>query len=305
MNMQEAQYLSSLIGILAAVFLFGFAIFVHELGHFVVAKLSGVGVNKFAIGFGPVIWRFVKGETEYSIRWIPLGGFVALKGMIEGMDEEEDDDQPGKPKPETEAKKPSSMTEDLDALRSKPAWVRIAVFASGVTCNYLTAIVLMAFLLWHGQPEPEPLPNRLQEIPADTVWYDLGYRSGDEIVGVNRESVSLVGQILTPESESGSTNVLTEPIESWKDLIEQIYLATRRSDTGTSPTLFVQVDRNGQLLTLPLPIGYFLNEDKAEYFQPPLPAYVGGVYPASPAHRARLVERNYHLGEKATFPPWD
>jgi regulator of sigma E protease len=80
---------SGLIGVLGALFLFGFAVLVHEFGHFVVAKLSGVGVTKFAIGFGPKIFAFTWRGTEYSVRWIPLGGFVALKGMIEGIEEGE------------------------------------------------------------------------------------------------------------------------------------------------------------------------------------------------------------------------
>ena len=67
--------------ILATVFVFGLLVFVHELGHFITAKLTGMRVDEFAIGFGPRIVRFRYGETVYSIRIVPLGGFNDIAGM--------------------------------------------------------------------------------------------------------------------------------------------------------------------------------------------------------------------------------
>ena len=65
---------------LKVIFLLGFLIFIHECGHFIVAKLCKVKVNEFAIGFGPTIWKKKKGETLYALRLIPLGGFVSMDG---------------------------------------------------------------------------------------------------------------------------------------------------------------------------------------------------------------------------------
>ena len=70
----------SLVYILAAVLIFGVLIAVHELGHFLAAKLCGVQVNEFSIGMGPALWHRTKGETEYSLRILPIGGYCAMKG---------------------------------------------------------------------------------------------------------------------------------------------------------------------------------------------------------------------------------
>lgn len=72
--------------ILFAIFVFGFLIFIHELGHFIAAKKLGVQVNEFSICMGPVLWKRTKGETTYSIRAIPIGGFCAMEGEDEAKD---------------------------------------------------------------------------------------------------------------------------------------------------------------------------------------------------------------------------
>lgn len=80
--------ISFLITILKVIFLLGFLIFIHEGGHFLVAKLCKVKVNEFAIGFGPTLWKSEKGETKYALRLIPLGGFVSMEGEDEHSDNE-------------------------------------------------------------------------------------------------------------------------------------------------------------------------------------------------------------------------
>jgi regulator of sigma E protease len=224
------QHLPNGIGTLGAVFLFGFAVFVHELGHFLVAKWAGVGVKKFAIGFGPVIVAVTRGGTEYSIRWIPFGGFVQLKGMIAEDEETEspagEANKPGaegapppeaapgaaqaEPAPEppspapraeeavasSEPKKRGSITEDHDALSNQHPLVRIAVFVAGVACNYLTAIVFMAILLAYGMPRPAERPNVIENVPETSKWYALGWRSGDHIVGIGRAPVTVLAPVL-------------------------------------------------------------------------------------------------------------
>ena len=80
--------MSSVLYILAAILVFGMLVAVHELGHFLAAKACGVRVNEFSIGMGPEIWSKVRGETQYSLRALPIGGFCAM----EGEDEESDDE---------------------------------------------------------------------------------------------------------------------------------------------------------------------------------------------------------------------
>lgn len=80
--------LSFLITAIKVIFLLGFLIFIHEGGHFLVAKLCKVKVNEFAIGFGPTIWKSKNTETKYALRLIPLGGFVSMEGEEERSDNE-------------------------------------------------------------------------------------------------------------------------------------------------------------------------------------------------------------------------
>ena len=74
------QILTAALLILIGVLLFGFIIFFHELGHFLLAKASGIRVNEFALGMGPKLWGFQRGETQYSLRLLPIGGYCAMEG---------------------------------------------------------------------------------------------------------------------------------------------------------------------------------------------------------------------------------
>ena len=106
-----------LINVFKVVFLLGFLIFIHESGHFIVAKLCKVRVNEFAIGFGPKLFKRTKKNGEvFSVRALPLGGFCAFHG-------EDEDNQ------------------DKDAFNNKPAWQRIIVLISGALMNYLLAVL--------------------------------------------------------------------------------------------------------------------------------------------------------------------
>ncbi|MBP3284799.1 MAG: RIP metalloprotease RseP [Clostridia bacterium] len=105
-------------GIVKFLILISFLVLIHEGGHFLTAKAVGMKVNQFAIGFGPKIWSHQGKETLYSIRWIPLGGFVALEG------EEDDSDDPR-------------------AFNNKPVWTRFLVVVMGATVNIVFAIVAL------------------------------------------------------------------------------------------------------------------------------------------------------------------
>src|SRR6187402_2259509 len=105
---------------------------VHELGHMLTAKFFGMRVEKFSIGFPPKLFGFKKGETEYSVGAIPLGGFVKITGMVdESMDTEV-------------LKAPPQPWE----FRSKPAWQRLIVMLGGVIVNVLVAFIINIGLLW-------------------------------------------------------------------------------------------------------------------------------------------------------------
>jgi regulator of sigma E protease len=143
--------------ILIAVLLFGFIIFIHEFGHFFTAKLSGVRVNEFAIGMGPTIFRFHKGETTYALRLLPIGGFCAMEG------EEE-------------------HSEDPKAFHNKPVWKRILVVAMGAVMNILLGLVLMMVIL--GQ-EPAFSSTTIAQFHENAPSHASGLEVGDTITAIN------------------------------------------------------------------------------------------------------------------------
>src|SRR3979490_2508282 len=108
----------------------GILIIVHELGHFIMARLCGVGVERFSIGFGPVLWRFKGKETEYCLSAIPMGGDVKMMG---------DDENP----------LDGGRTDTVDPRRAfnlKPVWVRFLIVFAGPGMNFVLAFLILASL---------------------------------------------------------------------------------------------------------------------------------------------------------------
>src|ERR687898_1872688 len=118
--------------ILAFVFVLGVLIFVHELGHFIMARRIGVRVLTFSLGFGPKLISFRRGDTEYCISAIPLGGYVKMAG------ENPEDSRTGAP----------------DEFLSKGKWQRFQVLVMGPVMNLLLAVIVMALVYYQGEKEP-------------------------------------------------------------------------------------------------------------------------------------------------------
>jgi regulator of sigma E protease len=142
----------------------------HELGHLLTAKMFGMRVEKFSIGFPPKIIGFKWGETEYSIGAIPLGGFVKISGMVdESMDTEQ------------LASEPQPWE-----FRAKPAWQRLIVMLGGVVVNIVTGIVIFVFLVYD---RGETYFSRDQVIEHGIVAYDIGeqigFQDGDKVLDIN------------------------------------------------------------------------------------------------------------------------
>jgi regulator of sigma E protease len=121
--------------ILAFVFVLGVLIFVHELGHFLMARRIGVRVLTFSLGFGPKLLAFRRGDTEYCISAIPLGGYVKMAG--ENPDDVERD-------------KDGNVVRRQDEFLSKSKWQRFQVLIMGPTMNILLAVLLTALVLYQG-----------------------------------------------------------------------------------------------------------------------------------------------------------
>lgn len=162
---QAAQFLLSL----------SILIVLHELGHFIPAKLFKTRVEKFYLFFDPwfSLFKVKKGETEYGIGWLPLGGYVKISGMIdESMDKEQ-------------MALPSQPWE----FRSKPAWQRLIIMLGGVTVNVLLGIFIYAMVLFVWGEEYLPTQNATYGIAADSLAYRIGLRDGDMIASVNHKPV--------------------------------------------------------------------------------------------------------------------
>jgi regulator of sigma E protease len=161
----------------------GVLIFVHELGHFMVAKAVGVQVLRFSLGFGRPIVQFVRGETEYWISWIPLGGYVKMAGL-------EDEGMAG----DLEGGKSATPVDPARAFDKKPLPARIAVILAGVTMNFLFAVAVYAGLAFTGTLDSELIATtqvdtvRATDLPA-AVAPVAALRRGDRITRVNGDSV--------------------------------------------------------------------------------------------------------------------
>lgn len=154
--------------VIFAILLFSVLIFVHELGHFTAAKLSGVQVNEFSMFMGPAIWKKQVGETLYAIRCIPIGGYCAMEGEDGGSDN------------------PRSF--------DKAAWwKRLIILAAGAAMNFLIGVVLMVIVVLMGSV---CLPGKQTAVPVIASFEDYatvngenGLQAGDRIVEVDGEKL--------------------------------------------------------------------------------------------------------------------
>jgi regulator of sigma E protease len=154
------------LSIVSAVLLFGFLIFVHEMGHFLVAKISGVKVLKFSLGFGPRIIGKQIGDTEYMISAVPLGGYVKMLGQ-EDIGEVEDE---------------AEALEKERSFRFQPAYKRVLIVLAGPLFNLLTAVVIFFFVFLAGIPTLLPtIGEVVPGMPAAKVML----QKGDKILAIN------------------------------------------------------------------------------------------------------------------------
>ena len=152
----------------------------HELGHLLTAKLFGMRVEKFSIGFPPKIAGFQWGDTEYSIGAIPLGGFVKISGMV---DESMDTAQL--------ASEPQPWE-----FRAKPAWQRLIVMLGGIIVNVITGIIIFVTLVYSNG---ETYFSRDQVIENGIVAYEygeaIGLKTGDKVLDVNGQTYQSIGEL--------------------------------------------------------------------------------------------------------------
>lgn len=190
---------------LAPIFVFGLVVFIHELGHFIAAKVFGVYAPRFALGFGPAIVKWRKGETEYRINWLPVGGYVRMAsrmdetgsvlegGAEEGADLPADADpnamRPFGPKPIPERR----------WFESKPYIARLIIMLAGVTMNLALGWVINIGL---AKGSSHDVTTVVDSVLTDHPAARAGVLVGDSIVAVNGHAVSSWDALLGMVSDS-------------------------------------------------------------------------------------------------------
>jgi regulator of sigma E protease len=157
-------------------------VILHEFGHFAFAKLFKTRVEKFYLFFNPwfSLFKVKKGETEYGLGWLPLGGYVKISGMIDESMDKEQMKQPPQP----------------HEFRAKKSWQRLLIMLGGVMVNFITALVIYSAVLYVWGDQYLPNKNVKYGIVVDSVAYDMGLRNGDKIISVDDKKIEDFHQIM-------------------------------------------------------------------------------------------------------------
>lgn len=218
--------MSFIITLLAAVFVFGAVIAIHEFGHFAVAKLCGVQVNEFSIGMGPVLLKKMHHGTQYSLRALPVGGFVALEGeespesqQAEGEERSDLEDRPlsqrsgADSSPNGEALNGEEISQPTGKpLNEAPVWQRALIMAAGACMNFLLGFVVMAILL---AAQNEPITSRvIYAVEDGALCGQTGLEAGDKVLAVNGRRCfvanDMLYELMRTEDYSASFTVLRD-----------------------------------------------------------------------------------------------
>ncbi len=172
--------------VIATIIMIGVLIFAHEFGHYIVARLTGIRVLEFAIGFGKEIIGWEKGGTRYSLRLLPLGGFCRMLG-----EDPEDAVAEG-------------------SFQEKPVLSRLAVIAAGSGMNFVLAIILFAFMYFFFLGVPQTDTTEIGQVFADGPASEVGIQEGDQVLAINNTEVNQWDEVVSvinahPEQEIAMT----------------------------------------------------------------------------------------------------
>ena len=153
-------------GIILAILVFGIIVFIHELGHFLLAKANKIRVDEFSVGMGPRLFSFVKGETRYSLKLLPLGGSCMM-----GEDDVDD------------------MSEG--SFNSKSVWARISVVVAGAVFNFMLALIFSMIVIGYTGYDEPVISDVVEGFPAQ----EAGLTEGDRIVKMNNKKINIWREI--------------------------------------------------------------------------------------------------------------
>ncbi len=201
--------MSVIVSVIFAIFLFSLLIFVHELGHFMAAKASGVQVNEFSMFMGPAICKWKRGETEYSIRTIPIGGYCAMEGE------------------ETDTESPRSF-------QKAAWWKRLMILVAGSAMNLITGLILLAIVFAPAEGFVEPVIATVEQ--GCTVVSEAGLHLGDRILKVNGERVYVQSDFsMLMSLHGGDTHDFLVERQGEKVLVEALKMETHLFPGEDSP----------------------------------------------------------------------
>jgi regulator of sigma E protease len=238
-----------LLTLLVVIVVLGLVIFVHELGHFLAAKAVGVQVLRFSIGFGPPILSWRRGETEYWIASIPLGGYVKMAGF-------EDE---GDPTAKLEGGAGAVPIDPERTLESKPVWARLVVMLAGVTMNVVLAYIIHTGINATAAPQAAMLP--VDSVAVDSLPPEASelaeLEPGSQILRINGDTVTTLNEL-----------------EEWI--------------AGGPDTLVMDVSGRSDQLVVTLPRDESARRAAWRAVSLRLPPTVSLLIPGDPAHRAGL-----------------
>ena len=207
----------------------GLLIFIHELGHFLVAKFSGIRVERFSLGFGPHV-GFKVGETEYCLSLLPLGGYVKMSGQ--------EDFEEGEIVP----------LDDPRAFSSKSLWTRMKVVLAGPGMNLLLPFILMPIVFMIGRQEPKYLAQApyVLGVQDDSSAAKVGIEKGDLILSVNGKPASNWEQVMREISKPAGSEIQFQLRRGEQTLEKSAKLATIEGGMGgvlgIEPVFFVDIE---------------------------------------------------------------
>lgn len=190
--------------IVVGIFIFGALIAVHEFGHFITAKFFGVRVNEFSIGMGPALFQRERGETQYSLRLFPVGGYCAM----EGEDEESDDPR---------------------AFGSAKTWKKVIILCAGAFMNFVTGLILLLFLYY---PTADAYMGAVEGYGTE----NCGLQVGDVLLSIDGKEVTALGQARTFLGEGDDTVELVVSRDGQTVDLGEVYLPfqTRTDEQGNT-----------------------------------------------------------------------
>jgi regulator of sigma E protease len=216
------------ITLISFIVLLGILIFVHEFGHFLAARIAGVGVLKFSLGFGPKIFGRKIGETEYVLSWIPLGGFVKLLG------ESGSEELP----PEDEKR----------SFYKQPTWKRMLIVLAGPVFNFLLAVLIFIIVLMYGLPS---LTAEVGQVQKDSAAFEAGMVNGDKIISIDGNKIVFWEDIRTIISDIKGKEVvvIVERGTEKKNLSVKPKLSNAKNIFGEEvPTYLIGIAPSGKTI---------------------------------------------------------